>query len=143
VTVADPLLGTRLKHFEVVRLLGRGGMGSVYLGQDTALERPVALKVLAPEIAHDPEVVARFAREARAQARLHHPNVAQIYFIGEERGLHFFAHGVRGGPALDGVLGASERLPWADGLEHTSPRPAGCARRWRRLHPPRRQSPRT
>ena len=80
----DPLVGARLRHFEVDRLLGRGGMGSVYLGKDTSLERPVALKVLAPDIAHDPDVVARFEREARAQARLRHPNVAQIHFIGEE-----------------------------------------------------------
>src|SRR5688572_21995375 len=77
---ADPLVGTRLKHFEIIRLLGRGGMGSVYLATDTALERPVAVKVLASEIAHDPEVVARFMREARTQARVRHPNVAQIYF---------------------------------------------------------------
>jgi uncharacterized RDD family membrane protein YckC len=118
VALADPLLGTRLKHFEVQRLLGRGGMGAVYLGQDTALERPVALKVLTPEIAHDPEVVARFAREARAQARLHHPNVAQIYFIGEERGLHFFVMEYVEGPGIDAVLEKSERLPWAQAIEH-------------------------
>src|SRR5262245_21295524 len=86
---ADPLVGKRLKHFEIMRLLGRGGMGSVYLGRDTSLDRPVALKVLAPDLAGDPDVVARFVREARAQARVHHPNVAQIHFIGDEAGLHF------------------------------------------------------
>jgi len=47
----DSLEGTRLKHFEVVRLLGRGGMGAVYYGNDTSLERPVAIKILAPELA--------------------------------------------------------------------------------------------
>jgi len=86
----DSLEGTRLKHFEVVRLLGRGGMGAVYYGSDTSLVRPVAIKVLASEFANDPEVVKRFEREALAQARLRHPNVAQIYFIGEDRGFHFF-----------------------------------------------------
>ncbi|HEY0714019.1 MAG TPA: protein kinase [Polyangia bacterium] len=115
---SDPLVGGRLRHFQVERLLGRGGMGAVYLGVDTSLERPVALKVLSPEIGHDPEVVARFEREARAQARLRHPNVAQIYFIGEERGLHFFALEFLEGPALDEVL-AQRRLPWTEALEYT------------------------
>ena len=115
---SDPLVGGRLRHFKVERLLGRGGMGSVYLGIDTSLERPVALKVLSPEIGHDPEVVARFEREARAQARLRHPNVAQIYFIGEETGLHFFALEFLEGPALDEVL-AVRRLPWTEALEYT------------------------
>jgi uncharacterized RDD family membrane protein YckC/predicted Ser/Thr protein kinase len=114
----DALVGARLRHFQVERLLGKGGMGNVYLGSDTSLERPVALKVLAPEIAHDPEVVARFEREARAQARLRHPNVAQIYFIGEDRGLYFFALEFLEGPALDEVL-AQRRLPWPDALEYT------------------------
>jgi uncharacterized RDD family membrane protein YckC/predicted Ser/Thr protein kinase len=115
---ADALVGTRLRHFEVTRLLGKGCMGAVYLGTDTSLERPVALKVLAPEIAHDPEVVARFVREARAQARLRHPNVVQIYFIGEDRGLQFFALEFLEGPALDEVV-AQRRVPWADALDYT------------------------
>jgi uncharacterized RDD family membrane protein YckC len=123
---SDPLVGTRLKHFEVRRLLGRGGMGAVYLGNDTSLERPVALKVLSADIAHDPEVVARFVREARAQARLRHPNVAQIYFIGRadeeaedaRNGVHFFAMEFLEGPALDEVL-AQRRLPWAEALDYT------------------------
>jgi uncharacterized RDD family membrane protein YckC len=113
----DALVGSKLKHFEVRRLLGRGGMGAVYLGTDTSLDRQVALKVLAPEIAHDPEVVARFVREARAQARLRHPNVAQIYFIGEDRGLPFFAMEFLEGPALDEVL-AQRRLPWGDAVDY-------------------------
>jgi uncharacterized RDD family membrane protein YckC len=120
--VADALVGSRLRHFEVKRLLGRGGMGAVYLGNDTSLERQVALKVLSPEIAHDPEVVVRFVREARAQARLRHPNVAQIYFIGQQEdiqhGVHFFAMEFLEGPALDEVL-AQRRLPWAEALDYT------------------------
>ncbi len=137
---ADALVGTRLRHFEVKRLLGRGGMGAVYLGTDTSLDRPVALKVLAPEIAHDPEVVARFTREARAQARLRHPNVAQIYFIGEDRGLQFFALEFLEGPALDEVV-AQRRAPLGRraGLHRGGgARPAGGARP--RLHSPGRQA---
>jgi uncharacterized RDD family membrane protein YckC len=115
----DPLIGRRLRHFKVNRLLGRGGMGSVYLGEDTSLERAVAIKVLDPELAHDPDVVARFEREARAQARLAHPNVAQIHFIGEQDQIHFFAMEYLEGPSLDVVLGRGERVPWAQALEHT------------------------
>jgi uncharacterized RDD family membrane protein YckC len=114
----DPLVGKRLRHFEVTRLLGRGGMGSVYLGQDTSLGRPVALKVLDPELGRDRDVVARFEREARAQARLRHPNVAQIHFIGEEGGMHFFAMERLVGPSVDVVL-ARGPLPWAEAVEHT------------------------
>src|SRR4051794_6323958 len=114
----DPLVGKRLRHFEVTRLLGRGGMGSVYLGQDTSLGRPVALKVLDPELGRDPDVVVRFEREARAQARLRHPNVAQIHFIGEESGMHFFAMERLVGPSVDVVLARDGRLPWADAVEH-------------------------
>jgi len=114
----DSLEGTRLKHFEVVRLLGRGGMGAVYYGSDTSLERPVAIKVLASEFANDPEVVKRFEREALAQARLRHPNVAQIYFIGEDRGFHFFVMEYLEGPGLDALLARPERLPWAKALEY-------------------------
>jgi serine/threonine-protein kinase len=116
---ADTLEGSCLKHFQVVRLLGRGGMGAVYYGNDTSLERPVAIKILAPELAHDPEVVARFEREARAQARLRHPNVAQIYFIGEDRGVHFFVMEHLEGPGLDSLLARPEPLPWAQALEYT------------------------
>ena len=115
---AESLEGTRLKHFEVVRQLGRGGMGAVYYGNDTSLERPVAIKVLAPEFANDADVVARFEREARAQARLRHPNVAQIYFIGEDRGVHFFVMEYLEGPGLDSLLARSEPLPWAQALEY-------------------------
>ena len=115
----DPLVGKKLRHFEVTRLLGRGGMGAVYLGQDTSLGRPVALKVLDPELGRDPDVVARFEREARAQARLRHPNVAQIHFIGEEGGMHFFAMERLVGPSIDVVLARHGRLPWAEAVEHT------------------------
>jgi uncharacterized RDD family membrane protein YckC/predicted Ser/Thr protein kinase len=117
--LSDPLPGTQLQHFEVTRLLGRGGMGAVYYGKDLSLERPVAIKVLSPEIAHDPEIVARFAREARSQARLRHPNVAQIYFIGQDRGFHFFVMEYLEGPGLDMLLSRPEPLPWIEAVEYT------------------------
>jgi uncharacterized RDD family membrane protein YckC len=119
ISVADGLAGTHLQHFELVRLLGRGGMGAVYYGTDLSLERPVAIKVLAIDIAHDSEVVARFEREARAQARLRHPNVAQIYFIGQDRGFHFFVMEYLEGPGLDSLLAKGALLPWTQALDYT------------------------
>lgn len=83
--------GTRLAHFEIVRPLGHGGMGEVYLATDLALDRPVAIKVLPAALARDAGRRERMIREARAQARLNHPNVAHIYFIGEDLGHLFFA----------------------------------------------------
>jgi uncharacterized RDD family membrane protein YckC/predicted Ser/Thr protein kinase len=115
---AEGLVGTRLKHFELQRLLGKGGMGAVYLGLDTSLERTVAVKVLSPEIGQDPDLVQRFVREARAQARLRHANITQIYFIGEEQGIHFFVMEYVEGQPLDTMLAAGERIPWAKALEY-------------------------
>jgi serine/threonine protein kinase len=83
--------GSRLGHFRIERRLGAGGMGEVYLATDLALDRPVALKVLPPATAHEAAYRDRLIREARAQARVVHPNVAHIYFIGEERGRLYFA----------------------------------------------------
>jgi predicted Ser/Thr protein kinase len=83
--------GRQLAHFRIERLLGEGGMGQVYLATDLALDRPVALKVLPPAVAQDPGRRQRLIREARAQARINHPNVCHIYFIGEEDGHLFFA----------------------------------------------------
>jgi uncharacterized RDD family membrane protein YckC/predicted Ser/Thr protein kinase len=116
---AEALVGRTLKHFELQKLLGKGGMGAVYLGLDTSLERPVAVKVLSPEIGQDPDLVERFVREARAQARLSHPNVTQIYFIGEEQGIHFFVMEFVEGQPLDAMLKAGKGLPWARALEYT------------------------
>jgi len=117
-SAADGLAGTRLQHFALTRLLGRGGMGAVYHGTDVSLDRPVAIKVLALDIAHDPEIVERFEREARAQARLRHPNVAQIYFIGEDRGFHFFVMEYLEGPGLDALLAKTAPLPWTEAVDY-------------------------
>src|SRR5678809_247175 len=76
--------GHQLGHFRIERPLGAGGMGEVYLATDLALERPVAIKVLPAGVAREPARRDRLVREARAQARIAHPNVGHIYFIGEE-----------------------------------------------------------
>jgi uncharacterized RDD family membrane protein YckC len=78
--------GQHLGHFRIDKPLGAGGMGEVYLATDLALDRPVAIKVLPAALARDPVRRDRLIREARSQARISHPNVGHIYFIGEEMG---------------------------------------------------------
>jgi serine/threonine protein kinase len=83
------LAGRTLSHYQVVSLLGAGGMGEVYLARDPRLDRTVAIKILPGDLAGDPERMQRFEREARAASALNHPNVATIYDVGESDGLHF------------------------------------------------------
>ena len=83
------LVGRAISHYQVLSLLGAGGMGEVYLARDPRLDRTVALKILPGELASDPDRMQRFAREARAASALNHPNVATIYDVGESDGLRF------------------------------------------------------
>ncbi|MFH2008562.1 MAG: protein kinase [bacterium] len=119
VTPAEPedLSGRTVQHFRVEALIGAGGMGSVYRAHDLSLDRPVALKVIAPHIAQDPTQRERFIREARSQARLSHAHVVPIYYIGEHDGLLFFAMELVEGEALSALLDRGEHLPWARALE--------------------------
>src|SRR5207247_1379315 len=83
------LRGRKLAHFELIEPIGVGGMAAVLRARDTQLERFVALKILPPEMAADPENVARFHQEARAAARLDHETIARVFFCGEDQSLHF------------------------------------------------------
>jgi len=74
---------TRLGAYDIVGLLGAGGMGEVYRARDTKLNRDVAIKILPEIFAHDPERLARFEREAQLLAALNHPNIAAIYGLEE------------------------------------------------------------
>ncbi|MFO0800210.1 MAG: serine/threonine-protein kinase [Gemmataceae bacterium] len=89
--VGDADAPARLGGYEVLRVLGKGGMGAVLLGRQISLDRKVALKVMHPKVAQNPGFVARFTREAYAAAQLTHHNVVQVYDIGEDRGRHFFS----------------------------------------------------
>src|ERR1051325_10355461 len=81
--------GTRLGPYEVVAPLGTGGMGQVYRARDTRLDRSVAIKVLPPHLAQDPELRRRFEREARVISSLSHPNICILFDIGQHEGVEF------------------------------------------------------
>jgi serine/threonine-protein kinase len=83
--------GTKLGRYETVSKLGAGGMGEVYLAQDTMLNRRVALKILPAEFASDKDRMSRFVREAQSASALNHPNIITIYEIGESEGTHIIA----------------------------------------------------
>src|SRR5256884_2102545 len=82
---------TRIDRYEIRSLLGKGGMGEVYLAEDLRLHRKVALKILPAEVAADRDRMRRFEQEATAAAALNHPHIAHIYEIGESEGIHFIA----------------------------------------------------
>src|SRR6266567_487585 len=83
--------GTKLGRYEIRSKIGEGGMGEVYLAEDTQLHRKVAIKVLPADVAANQDRMRRFKQEATAAASLNHPNIAHIYEIGEANGLNFIA----------------------------------------------------
>jgi WD40 repeat protein len=97
-------LPERLGDYRIVREIGRGGMGVVYEAEQQSLGRRVALKVLARPAAQDARVVARFRRESRAAAQLHHSNIVPVHEVGEQGGLCYYAMQFIRGQALDEVF---------------------------------------
>ena len=77
------------QRYMIVSALGEGGMADVYLGIDTILNREVAIKILRGELANDPITLLRFQREAGAASKLSHPNVVEVYDVGESEGRHY------------------------------------------------------
>jgi len=107
----------RMGPYEIQGTVGAGGMGIVYRGWDARLNRHVAVKTLRPEVARDPEYSERFLREARAAAALSHPNVTQIYFIGEEDGQPFFAMEFLEGKSLEALVREEGKLAPARAID--------------------------
>jgi TolB-like protein/Flp pilus assembly protein TadD/predicted Ser/Thr protein kinase len=103
--------GTTLGHYQIVALVGTGGMGEVYKARDTRLDRTVAIKILNAEIAGRPDARGRFEREARAASALNHPHVAHIYEIGEAAGQSFIAMEFVEGQRLDRLIGSQTLTP--------------------------------
>src|ERR1700730_6374442 len=94
----------RLGDFEIIREIGRGGMGVVFEARQVSLNRKVALKVLSGGLGLTPKAVQRFHREAEAAAKLHHTNIVPVYATGEHGGIHFYAMELIAGPSLDHVI---------------------------------------
>ncbi|MGA3027191.1 MAG: serine/threonine-protein kinase [Bryobacteraceae bacterium] len=102
--------GDKLGNFEIVELIGRGGMGEVYRACDSRLRRDVAIKVLPAPLAGDPDRIARFEREARAAGALNHPNIVAVHEIGREDGACWIATELVAGESLAAAI---ERGPLA------------------------------
>jgi tRNA A-37 threonylcarbamoyl transferase component Bud32 len=102
--------GTKLGPYEILAPIGAGGMGEVYKARDTKLDREVAIKVLPPMLARDPERLARFEREAKVLASLNHPNIAQIHAIEEVDGIRALVMELVPGETLKGPLALPDAL---------------------------------
>src|SRR5438094_10290403 len=101
----EELVGSTLGPYEIVDLLGTGGMASVNRARQPALDRDVAVKILPRYFAHDPQFAERFRREARAIARLEHPNILPVYDFGEQDGIAYIVMSLVPGGSLKDRVG--------------------------------------
>ena len=121
------LPGSNLSHYRIISKLGAGGMGEVYLAQDTKLDRKVALKVLPAALSSDQDRMRRFTQEAKAAASLNHPNIAHIYEIGESEGVPFIAMEFIDGHTLRKEI-HREKTPWHKLLRYLQHTAEGLAK---------------
>jgi serine/threonine protein kinase len=117
-SMADPLIGRKFANYQIERLIGRGGMASVYYGIDFSLQRPAAIKVIDERYSGNDVYTARFIHEARAMASWRHANIPQIYQAGVENGIYYYAmeyiHGIDLEEDLRRYARKGEGLPYAD-----------------------------
>lgn len=118
---AEERLDNRLTlgNFRILKKLGQGGMGTVFLAEDTLAGRQVALKLLPRKYSADQEFISRFRREARAAGQLNHPNIVSAYSIGEERGSYYLAMEYCDGETLHDKIQREEILDWEIAFEIT------------------------
>jgi serine/threonine protein kinase len=112
VRLGSAMIGQRILHYEIVEMLGRGGMGVVYKARDTHLDRFVAIKVLPPEKVADAGRKRRFVQEAKAASALNHPNIVHIYDIADVDGIQFIAMEYVAGKTLDQIKQHVSRCPF-------------------------------
>ena len=98
------MVSQTLAHYKILEKIGSGGMGEVYVAEDTKLDRKIALKVLPPEMAESEERRARFKREAKAIAALNHPNIVTVHSVEEADGVHFITMELVKGKTLTELL---------------------------------------
>src|SRR5712692_8324775 len=101
----------RIGHYRIIRVLGHGGMGEVYLAEDTKLNRPAAIKTLRPHLVSDETALRRFRQEALAASGLNHPNIVVVYEIGEADGLHYMVTEYVEGETLRATIAAGALRP--------------------------------
>ena len=112
-------------RYEIIRIIGEGGMANVYLAEDTILNRKVAVKVLRGDLANDEKFVRRFQREALSASSLNHPNIVEIYDVGEDDGNFYIVMEYVDGKTLKQVLKQRGHLSVTEVIdirseEHTS-----------------------
>jgi serine/threonine-protein kinase len=96
--------GTMVSHYKIIEKIGAGGMGEVYLAEDSKLNRQVALKFMPAHLASKADMRSRFVREAQAAAKLDHPNIVPVYEVGEYQGRPYFAMAHIEGRTLGDVI---------------------------------------
>ncbi len=106
-----------LGKYRAIKLLGQGGMGSIYLAEHTELRKLVAIKIISERLSHSPQFLSLFKREARSAAKLQHPHIARVFDYGEEKGKWFYVMDYVQGTSLGEVIDSSAPFPLHRGLE--------------------------